>query len=103
MRQQQLLKQHGYRVNQSRGAHRDQGWYTAIAEACPNYLGYELPRTSWPTGPRTKAGTLTEVDMTHWPMAIRTLAQDGDVRLCPCHPHTQHQFMCNDVQLSLIG
>jgi hypothetical protein len=102
MRQQQLLKQHAFRVNTSRGVHRDQGWYTAVAEACPNYLGYELPRSSWPTGPRTRAGTLTETDMTHWPEAIRDLAVSGDARPPRCH--IKQQLMCSEeMQLSLIG
>ena len=64
-----------------RGAHRDLGWYTAVAEACPRYLGFELPRSIWPTGPRTREGTLTEVEMCHWPNSLRALAEAGDPRL----------------------
>jgi hypothetical protein len=78
-RQTQLLKEHGWEMK--RGAHRDLGWYTAVAEACPRYLGVELPRSSWPTGPRTRTGTLTEVDMTHWPHSLRELAEANDPRL----------------------
>src|SRR5262249_24734598 len=70
---------HGWR--QTRGAHRNQGWYTAVAEACPRYLGFELPPSIWPTGPRTRPGTLTEVEMTHWPDSIRALAMMEDERL----------------------
>src|SRR4051812_30569680 len=73
-RQVQLMAQNGWGFG-SRGAHRDPGWYTAIAEACPAYLGVNLPRSSWPTGPRTKTGTLTEPEMTHWPEALRNLAR----------------------------
>ena len=61
VRQDQLLRENGWSMN--RGAHRDRGWYTAIAEACPHYLGVECPRSSWPTGPRPRKGsnTLNEV------------------------------------------
>jgi hypothetical protein len=78
-RQAQLERQHGWK--RTRGAHRDLGWYAAVAEACPRYLGFELPRSIWPTGPRTRAGTLTEVEMTHWPMSLRALAVMEDPRL----------------------
>jgi hypothetical protein len=81
-RQAQLHREHGWSFG-SRGFHRDPGWYTAITEACPNYLGVTLPRASWPTGGRTKRGTLTEVEMTHWPRSLRELAQAGDPRLLP--------------------
>jgi hypothetical protein len=84
-RQAQLLHQHrddhDPRWKLKRGAHRDLGWYTAVAEACPRYLGVELPQSSWPTGPRTREGTLTEVDMTHWPGSLRALASVNDPRL----------------------
>jgi hypothetical protein len=80
-RQAQLLRDNGWKM--TRGAHRDLGWYTAIAEACPHYLNVEFPRSSWPTGPRPRKGdnTLTEVDMTHWPESLRTLALADDPRL----------------------
>jgi hypothetical protein len=83
VRQAQLQREHpgekGWEMK--RGAHRDLGWYTAVAEACPRYLGVELPRSSWPTGPRTREGTLTEVEMTHWPTSLRRLALANDPRL----------------------
>jgi hypothetical protein len=70
VRQAQLLREHrgekGWQMK--RGAHRDLGWYTAVSEACPRYLGVEFPRSSWPTGPRTRKGTLSEVELTHWPI-----------------------------------
>jgi hypothetical protein len=78
-RQAQLLREHGWKMK--RGAHRDLGWYTAVAEACPRYLGVELPLSSWPTGPRTRKSTLTEVEMTHWPHSLRELATANDPRL----------------------
>lgn len=82
IRQAQLLREHDdWKV--TRGAHRDLAWYTAIAEACPSYLGVECPRSSWPTGPRMRKGenTLTEVQMTHWPESLQTLAWMDDPRL----------------------
>ena len=51
------------------------------AEACPRYLGVEFPQSSWPTGPRTREGTLTEVLLTHWPTSLRVLATENDARL----------------------
>ena len=81
VRQAQLLQENGW--GKTRGAHRDPGWYTAIAEACPRYLGVECPRSSWPTGPRARKGsnTLTEVEMTHWPTSLRLLVDENDARL----------------------
>jgi hypothetical protein len=81
-RQAQLLAENP-EWEQTRGVHRDLGWYTAVAEACPRYLGVECPQSSWPTGPRPRKGTnpLTEVDMTHWPDSLRLLAADDDPRL----------------------
>lgn len=81
VRQAQLLHENSWKMK--RGAHRDQAWYTAIAEACPRYLGVECPRSSWPTGPRPRKGsnTLTEVQMTHWPAALRLLVYENDERL----------------------
>jgi hypothetical protein len=78
-RQAQLESEHGWK--RTRGAHRDLGWYAAVAEACPRYLGFELPRSIWPTGPRTRNGTLTEVELTHWPTSLRCLALENDPRL----------------------
>lgn len=92
-RQAQLLREHpDWKV--TRGAHRDLGWYTAVAEACPRYLGFELPSSIWPTGPRTRKGTITEVEMTHWPMSLRLLALDKDERL-PLAGAAQ-ELMCNE-------
>jgi hypothetical protein len=92
VRQVQIQREHegekGWTSN--RGAHRDRAWYTAVAEACPRYLGVELPQSSWPTGPRTRKGTLTEVMLTHWPMSLRWLALANDPRL----PKTAHPPMC---------
>jgi hypothetical protein len=68
-------------VGSERGAHRSRTWYAAVAEACPKYLGFELPEEVWPTGAHTRPGTLTEVEMTHWPMSLRELRQAGDKRL----------------------
>jgi hypothetical protein len=101
IRQAQLLRANGWQM--TRGAHRDLGWYTAIAEACPRYLGVECPRSSWPTGPRMRKGetTLTEVDMTHWPTSLRALSLVDDVRL-PKTTRAAQQFMCKDDLLSLI-
>ena len=80
-RQGQLLQQHGWK--KTRGDHRDRGWYRAISEACPKYLGVEFPEASWPTGPRPRKGTnpLTEVEVTHWPNSMRELAMANDPRL----------------------
>ena len=79
-RQTQLLREHSdWKV--TRGAHRDLGWYSAVAEACPRYLGVELPQSVWPKGRRTPDSTLTEVEMTHWPGSLRRLVQAGDPRL----------------------
>jgi hypothetical protein len=82
-----MVDAHEAMIN-SRGVHRDRAWYTAIAEACPNYLGAEFPhsswptgRSSWPTGPRTRKGTLTEVEATHWPESFRDLIVGKDPRL----------------------
>jgi hypothetical protein len=82
MRQAQLLAENP-EWEQTRGVHRDLGWYTAVAEACPRYLDVECPPSSWPTGPRMRKGanTLTEVDMTHWPGSLQLLADIDDPRL----------------------
>jgi hypothetical protein len=84
-RQRQLLAAHAddraWRSTRG-GAHRDKGWYAAIAEAAPNYLGVEFPQSSWPTGPRPRKGgqQLSEVEATHWPSSFRLLlmGEDGD-------------------------
>jgi hypothetical protein len=86
-RQKMLLGTH--HIGGSRGKHRDLGWYQAVSEACPKYLGFEFPRPSWPrsksvrhgksVGHQPVAGTLDEVTVCHWPEAMRPLA--GDPRL----------------------
>jgi hypothetical protein len=88
-RQAQLEREHGWK--RTRGDHRDLGWYTAIAEAAPKYLGVEVPEAAWPNGPRSRKdqGKLTEVEMTHWPASLRMLAEEGDPRLPDAH-----QLMC---------
>jgi hypothetical protein len=63
------------------GAHRTADWFAAVAEAAPRYLGIEVPEAIWPTGARTRKGTLTEVEMTHWPDSLRMLRDTGDPRL----------------------
>jgi hypothetical protein len=94
-RQAQLLHEHPD-WKATRGVHRDLGWYSAVAEACPDYLGVQCPQSSWPTGPRTRAGTLTEVEMTHWPMSLRLLADGDDPRLPKMREQPDTQ---TDVQL----
>lgn len=79
-----------------RGAHRDLAWYTAVSEACPKYLGFELPSSLWPKGPRTPKSTLTEVEMTHWPESLRWLQLENDPRLA-----TAHKLVCSDAQQPL--
>src|SRR5580765_8609397 len=83
IRQRQLLREHhdeeGWHA--TRGVHRDRGWFTAVAEAAPKYLGVELPQAIWPTGPRPRPGTLTEVEMCHWPASLRGLIEANDPRL----------------------
>jgi hypothetical protein len=82
-RQGTLLREHagewGWALHPGRGAHRDKGWYQAISEAAPNYLGVELPESAWPR--RYNGCTLTEPEMTHWPASIRTLVKAKDRRL----------------------
>jgi hypothetical protein len=83
-RQAQLLREHGHKKGWEKkrgGVHRDRGWYQAISEACPRYLGVEFPQSVWPTGPRTRPGTLTEVEATHWPESFRALIDLEDQRL----------------------
>jgi hypothetical protein len=93
-RQAQLQRDHNGEKGwtSTRGAHRDLAWYTAVSEACPKYLGFELPASLWPRGPRTPKSTLTEVEMTHWPDTIRLLALSRDERL----PKTAHELVCGD-------
>jgi len=82
IRQAQLLREHKgeWGWSQTGGnVHRDKGWYAAIAEACPNYLGVELPESVWPK--RNNPDTLTEPEMSHWPASIRDLVEADDPRL----------------------
>src|SRR5262249_50807023 len=90
-RQAQLEREHGWK--RTRGAHRDLGWYTAVSEACPRYLGVELPRSSWPKGPRTPESTLTEVQMCHWPRSLRPLVMDDDPRLPKVENTRTHELV----------
>ena len=84
-RQAQVMQANGWSFK-TRGVHRDKGWYTAISEAAPNYLGVAVPERVWPRGPRTKADvTLTEVEMTHWPRSLRDLARANDPRFVSDH------------------
>jgi hypothetical protein len=88
-RQHMLLARTGAR--QSRGVHRDSGWYGAIKEAAPRYLGVQFPESIWPKlksvrkgGKITKVaepGRLTEVEVTHLPHSFRALITAGDKRL----------------------
>jgi hypothetical protein len=71
-RQHQLFQTNGWAAREGNGVHRDLGWYTAVAEACPNYLGVPLPPSVWPTGRRTRPGTLTEVEIA-WRAGSRPL------------------------------
>ena len=86
-RQAMLLGTH--HIGGSRVPHRDPGWYEAVSEACPRYLGIEFPRSTWPAWKSVRRGksvikervkgTLDEVSVGHWPQAVRALA--GDPRL----------------------
>ena len=81
-RQAQLNRALGHK--RTRGDHRDPGWYGAIAEAAPRYLGVSMPESSWPHQ-KPKPGRLTEVEATHWPQSFRPLIAAGDPRLPPAH------------------
>jgi hypothetical protein len=81
-RQATLLREHAgeWGWSQTGGnVHRDKGWYQAISEAAPNYLGVELPEDVWPR--RNNPDTLTEPEMSHWPESIRALVKAKDPRL----------------------
>jgi hypothetical protein len=88
-RQAQLLPGH----NGYRGVHRDAGWYGAIAEATPEYLGVSFPESIWPKMRSVRKGKevvkvqdrsrITEVETTHWPHSFRELIARGDPRLVP--------------------
>jgi hypothetical protein len=91
LRQDLLLIRHGWSQNRRRGVHRDKGWYAAIAEAAPRYLGIEFPRSLWPhlTSKRRNGhvikvnapGRLLETEVRHWPETFRELISAGDPRL----------------------
>jgi hypothetical protein len=79
--------------------HRDRGWYGAIAEACPRYLGARFAPEVWPKqlSRRVKGENgeldrikkyesddrIDEVTATHWPESFRALIARGDKRLLP--------------------
>lgn len=89
-RQDSLLAQHSWPQNRDRGVHRDCGWYAAIAEAAPRYLGVAFPERIWPklkSVRKAKSVTkqqdptrLTEVEVTHWPDSFRNLIEEKDSR-----------------------
>jgi hypothetical protein len=68
------------RMRGKRGDHRDPGWWGAIAEAAPHYLGVSFPASVWPMQ-KAKPGRLTEVEATYWPDSFRRLIAAGDPRL----------------------
>jgi hypothetical protein len=79
-RQVALLKQYGWKQDRRRGSHRDQGWFKAISEASPRYLGVSFPETLWPKR-KSIAGRLTEVEACGWPHTFRELIGKHDARL----------------------
>jgi hypothetical protein len=76
----------GAKVDATRGSHRDIGWYTALAEASPRYLGVEFCAPSRKSV-RVKAegykhgkvgkvedpDRMSESDAAHWPHSMRSL------------------------------
>jgi hypothetical protein len=86
-------------------SHRNRGWYQAISEAAPKYLGVEFPQSSWPTGPRPhKKGdpTLTEVEAGHWPTMFHYLVAEEDPRLPKC-TRTQNTVPRSPITLNFCG
>lgn len=77
-RQADILLRDG--IRQNRGSHRDRGWYRAIEEAAPAYLGVEFPSERWPRQ-KTRNGRLTEVETCRWPHTFRELIANRDTRL----------------------
>jgi hypothetical protein len=85
-----LLKRNKWTTN-GRGVHRDKGWYSAISEAAPRYLGVQFPEHIWPKlqSKRVKGkvskiespNRLTEVEVNYWPGSFRKLIEAGDQRL----------------------
>jgi hypothetical protein len=70
------------KIKLNRGVHRDRGWFGAVSEAAPRYLGASFPPAIWP---KQKAPDqelrITEVEVTHWPQSFRRLIANGDPRL----------------------
>jgi hypothetical protein len=70
-----------HEITGTRGTHRDRGWYAAITEACPRYLGVAFPESLWPNRKSVREGKsvrkevtpgrLDEPTVCHWPMAMR--------------------------------
>jgi len=79
-RQRDIINRDG--IGQTRGGHRDRGWYKAIQEAAPKYLGVEFPPERWPKQ-KPCGGRLTEVEACRWPHSFRPLIASKDARLSP--------------------
>lgn len=82
-RQRMLLRENGW--SQNRGHHRDLGWYHAIMEAAPKYLGVELTPEHLPLKSKrygktvvkvAREGAPTESEWTHWPSGLRFWARE---------------------------
>jgi hypothetical protein len=81
-RQEIILRR--YHIRQPRAKHNDRGWYGAIAEAAPAYLGVTFPPERWPLQNAERslaAGRLTETEAYHWPNSFRELIAQRDTRL----------------------
>jgi hypothetical protein len=80
-RQRMLLRENKWKVNRSRGAHRDLGWFWAVAEGAKNYLGIEIKPEHFPIKKSVRMdgkvvkvhrpGAMTEPQMCHWPAGVR--------------------------------
>jgi hypothetical protein len=94
-RQVRLIGNNGWKISDARACHRDKGWYTAISEAAPRYLGVEFPEAIWPKMISKRIGKrvrkvedptrISEVEACHWPDSFRKLKKAGDKRLCVVH------------------
>jgi hypothetical protein len=83
-------------LDPTRGPHRCRSWYEAVATAAPAVLGVEIPAECWPLKKSARRngkvvkiipeGTVSEVEMTHWPGSIRCALQDGTLNLPRCSP-----------------
>ena len=92
-RQRILLARNDWKQNGARGCHRDKGWYAAIAEAAPRYLGVAFPESLWPKMKSKRMGAtvikvqepgrIKEVEACHWPRSFRKLISRHDPRLRP--------------------